>query len=276
MVAELDRQGLLPAIVFVFSRQGCDAAVGHLMADRIRLTTAAERDALARIAADHTAGLTDDDLVALRYDRWLGAFTRGVAAHHAGLLPVFKEAVEVAFAAGLVKVVFATETLALGINMPARTVVIEKLVKYNGEAHVDLTPGEYTQLTGRAGRAASRGRPRGVCAQANGLDPRAVAGLASATYPRARRSGPPTWPSTWCDRGSWARSQRAGANFAQFRPTAASWPHRGPSSATRPRSPPSSPLPPATGRPPPGCGSASRRWRRTRRRHGGPTAEPRP
>jgi len=184
MVAELDRQGLLPAIVFVFSRQGCDAAVGHLMADRIRLTTAAERDALARIAADHTAGLTDDDLVALRYDRWLGAFTRGVAAHHAGLLPVFKEAVEVAFAAGLVKVVFATETLALGINMPARTVVIEKLVKYNGEAHADVTPGEYTQLTGRAGRRGIDVEGHAVVCWANGLDPRAVAGLASRrTYP---------------------------------------------------------------------------------------------
>ncbi len=184
MVAELERQGLLPAIVFVFSRQGCDAAVGHLMADRIRLTTGAERDALARIAAEHTAGLTDDDLVALRYDRWLAAFTRGIAAHHAGLLPVFKEAVEVAFAAGLVKVVFATETLALGINMPARTVVIEKLVKYNGESHADITPGEYTQLTGRAGRRGIDVEGHAVVCWANGLDPRAVAGLASRrTYP---------------------------------------------------------------------------------------------
>ncbi len=184
MIAELDKQGLLPAIVFVFSRQGCDAAVGHIMADRIRLTNGAERDALARIAAEHTVGLTDDDLVALRYDRWLAAFTRGVAAHHAGLLPVFKEAVEVAFAAGLVKVVFATETLALGINMPARTVVIEKLVKYNGESHADLTPGEYTQLTGRAGRRGIDIEGHAVVCWANGLDPRAVAGLASRrTYP---------------------------------------------------------------------------------------------
>ncbi len=184
MVAELDKQALLPAIVFVFSRQGCDSAVGQLMADRVRLTTGAERDALARIAAEHTAGLTDDDLVALRYDRWLAAFTRGVAAHHAGLLPVFKEAVEVAFAAGLVKVVFATETLALGINMPARTVVIEKLVKYNGESHADITPGEYTQLTGRAGRRGIDVEGHAVVCWANGLDPRAVAGLASRrTYP---------------------------------------------------------------------------------------------
>ena len=77
---------------------------------------------------------------------------RGIAAHHAGMLPAFKECVEEAFVSGLIKVVFATETLALGINMPARSVVLEKLVKYNGETHADITPGEYTQLTGRAGR----------------------------------------------------------------------------------------------------------------------------
>ncbi len=184
MVVELDRQGLLPAIVFVFSRQGCDAAVGHLMADRIRLTTPAERDRLARIAAEHTATLGPADLEALRYDRWLRAFTAGIAAHHAGLLPVFKEAVEVAFAEGLVKVVFATETLALGINMPARTVVIEKLVKFNGESHADITPGEYTQLTGRAGRRGIDVEGHAVVGWATGLDPRAVASLASRrTYP---------------------------------------------------------------------------------------------
>ena len=76
----------------------------------------------------------------------------GFAAHHAGMVPPMKEAVEEAFAAGLVKAVFATETLSLGINMPARTVVIEKLSKFTGERHEFLTPGEYTQLTGRAGR----------------------------------------------------------------------------------------------------------------------------
>ena len=77
---------------------------------------------------------------------------RGLAAHHAGMLPIFRHTVEELFAAGLVKAVFATETLALGINMPARTVVLERLVKFNGEQHASLTPGEYTQLTGRAGR----------------------------------------------------------------------------------------------------------------------------
>mgnify|MGYP000433310765 CR=1 FL=1 len=184
LIAALDADGLLPAIIFVFSRQGCDAAVGQLMADGVRLTTAAQRKALYEIAAARTEGFSAEDLSALRYDRWLTAFQRGVAAHHAGMLPALKEAVEVAFAAGLLKVVFATETLALGINMPARTVVIEKLVKYNGETHADITPGEYTQLTGRAGRRGIDVEGHAVVCWQPGLDPRAVAGLASRrTYP---------------------------------------------------------------------------------------------
>ena len=118
---------------------------------------------------------------------------RGVAAHHAGLLPAFKECVEESFVRGLIKVVFATETLALGINMPARSVVLEKLVKFNGEAHADVTPGEYTQLTGRAGRRGIDVEGHAVVLWQPGLDPRAVAGLASRrTYP-LRSSFAPTY-----------------------------------------------------------------------------------
>ncbi|MEX2393404.1 MAG: helicase-related protein, partial [Actinomycetota bacterium] len=83
---------------------------------------------------------------------FMDGLERGLASHHAGLLPIFKETVEELFAMGLVKAVFATETLSLGINMPARTVVIERLTKFTGEKHEMLTPIEYTQLTGRAGR----------------------------------------------------------------------------------------------------------------------------
>jgi ATP-dependent RNA helicase HelY len=100
------------------------------------------------------------------------------------MLPTFKEVVEELFAHGLVKAVFATETLALGINMPARTVVLERLVKWNGEAHVDVTPGEYTQLTGRAGRRGIDVEGHAVVIWSHGVDPGAVAGLASTrTYP---------------------------------------------------------------------------------------------
>ena len=107
-----------------------------------------------------------------------------MAAHHAGLLPVFKECVEQLYVRGLCKVVFATETLALGINMPARTVVIEKLVKFNGETHADITPGEYTQLTGRAGRRGLDVEGHGVVLWQPGMNPGDLAGLASTrTYP---------------------------------------------------------------------------------------------
>jgi ATP-dependent RNA helicase HelY len=143
---------MLPAIVFVFSRAGCDQAVDQCVAAGLRLTTSTERREVRRIAERHTVALTDDDLDVLGYDSWLAGLEAGFAAHHAGMVPPMKEAVEEAFAAGLLKVVFATETLSLGINMPARSVVIEKLSKFTGEHHEFLTPGEYTQLAGRAGR----------------------------------------------------------------------------------------------------------------------------
>ncbi len=143
---------LLPAIVFVFSRAGCQQAVETVRAGGVRLTTREERSEIRRIAEAHLADLDDEDLAVLGVDQWLDGLQAGLAAHHAGLVPPMKEAVEEAFAAGLVKVVYATETLALGINMPARSVVIERLTKFTGERHEFLTPGEYTQLTGRAGR----------------------------------------------------------------------------------------------------------------------------
>ncbi len=151
-VERLADERMLPAIVFIFSRAGCDQAVEFCLADGVRLTDADERREIRRIAELHTDALSDDDLATLHYGRWLSGLEAGVAAHHAGVVPPMKEAVEHAFAEGLVKVVFATETLSLGINMPARSVVLEKLSKFTGERHEFLTPGEYTQLTGRAGR----------------------------------------------------------------------------------------------------------------------------
>src|SRR5262249_26134626 len=118
----------------------------------VRLTDAAQRRELRRIADAHLEALDDADLEALGYDEWMAGLEAGVAAHHAGLVPPMKEAVEEAFAAGLLQVVFATETLSLGISMPAGSVVVEKLTKFTGEHHELLTPGEYTQLAGRAGR----------------------------------------------------------------------------------------------------------------------------
>ena len=180
----LDRQNLLPAIFFVFSRIGCDQAVKQVLRAGIRLTTADERDEIRDIVEDRCRTILDEDLAVLGYWEWLEGLQRGVAAHHAGLLPAFKEVVEELFQKKLVKVVFATETLALGINMPARTVVLEKLEKFNGEARVPITPGEYTQLTGRAGRRGIDVEGHSVIQWRDGLDPQAIASLASRrSYP---------------------------------------------------------------------------------------------
>ena len=180
----LESKNLLPAIFFVFSRIGCDAAVRQVVRADIRLTERAERDEIRAIVEDRTRAIPDQDLSVLGYWEWLEGLERGIAAHHAGMLPAFKEVVEELFQRKLLKVVFATETLALGVNMPARTVVLEKLEKFNGEARVPITPGEYTQLTGRAGRRGIDVEGHAVIQWAAGLDPAAVASLASRrSYP---------------------------------------------------------------------------------------------
>ncbi|MDQ3764956.1 MAG: DEAD/DEAH box helicase, partial [Actinomycetota bacterium] len=184
VVARLDRDGLLPAITFIFSRAGCEAAVNQCVRGGLRLTTPEESAQIRRVVDTRTADLPEGDLGVLGFWEWREALERGIAAHHAGMLPAFKETVEELFVRGLVKAVFATETLALGINMPARTVVLERLVKFNGEAHLDLTPGEYTQLTGRAGRRGIDVEGHAVVLWQPGVDPAQVAGLASTrTYP---------------------------------------------------------------------------------------------
>ncbi|TFD26005.1 MULTISPECIES: DEAD/DEAH box helicase [Cryobacterium] len=184
IVRMLDGKHLLPAIFFIFSRVGCDQAVRQVLRSGIRLTEEHERDEIRQIVDDRCRTLLDEDLGVLGYFEWLDGLERGVAAHHAGLLPAFKEVVEELFQKKLVKAVFATETLALGINMPARTVVLDKLEKFNGEARVPITPGEYTQLTGRAGRRGIDTLGHSVIQWAQGLDPQAVASLASRrTYP---------------------------------------------------------------------------------------------
>ncbi len=152
VIEMLGERDMLPSLYFIFSRVGCEEAVAACLDAGLRLTTPDERVRIRAIVDERTAALTDDDLDVLGYDRWAAALEMGLAAHHAGMVPPFKEAVEACFVEGLVKAVFATETLALGVNMPARSVVIERLTKFTGETRAFLTPGEYTQLTGRAGR----------------------------------------------------------------------------------------------------------------------------
>ena len=184
VVRALEEARLLPAIVFVFSRAGCEQAVHQVVSAGVDLTTEAEAARIREVIERRTADIPAGDLGVLGFHFWAHALERGVAAHHAGLLPVFKETVEELFSAGLVKVVYATETLALGINMPARTVVLESLRKWNGSAHVTLSPGEYTQLTGRAGRRGIDVEGHAVVLAADDVEPATVSSLASRrTYP---------------------------------------------------------------------------------------------
>ena len=184
VIEKLEARGFLPAIYFIFSRAGCDAAVASCIKEGLSLTNQDEKTAIREIVALRTHELPVEDFGVLGFYEWSAALERGIASHHAGLLPMFKETVEELFQKGLLKVVFATETLALGINMPAKSVVLEKLIKWNGETHSVISPGEYTQLTGRAGR-------RGIDVEGNALvmwseqiDSGMAAGLASTrTYP---------------------------------------------------------------------------------------------
>ena len=143
---------LLPAIYFIFSRNQCEEAARSAAAAGTRLTDSRQRQAIRDILDERLDGLDEADLDVLGYPELAAQLDAGFAPHHAGMVPAFKEAVEQCFIAGLLGVVFATETLAVGVNMPARTVVIEKLTKFTGDHHELLTAGEYTQLTGRAGR----------------------------------------------------------------------------------------------------------------------------
>ncbi|MEV7193040.1 DEAD/DEAH box helicase [Streptomyces sp. NPDC093510] len=184
VIERLDAEGLLPAITFIFSRAACEAAVQQCLYAGLRLNDDEARMTVRQIVEERTSSIPNEDLHVLGYYEWLEGLERGIAAHHAGMLPTFKEVVEELFVRGLVKAVFATETLALGINMPARSVVLEKLVKWNGEQHADITPGEYTQLTGRAGRRGIDVEGHAVVLWQRAMSPEHLAGLAGTrTYP---------------------------------------------------------------------------------------------
>ena len=180
----LDRGRLLPAITFIFSRAGCEDAVRQILSTRITLTTRSEAAEIESYVDEVIALLPPEDAIVLGAEACKRGLWRGIAAHHAGMLPLMKESVEHLFSRGLVKMVYATETLALGINMPARTVVIESLTKWNGSAHVSLSAGEYTQLSGRAGRRGIDTEGHAVVSHRGGVAPEEVAALASKrTYP---------------------------------------------------------------------------------------------
>jgi ATP-dependent RNA helicase HelY len=193
VVERLQEEGLLPAIYFIFSRNACDEAAASCLKQGLRLTTPDEKSRIGGIIRERLGDLDDDDLDVLGYPQFVAQLEAGIASHHAGMVPPFKETVEACFVQGLVKVVFATETLAVGINMPARSVVIEKLSKFTGEHHEFLTPGEFTQLTGRAGRRGLDDRGHAVVLWNPFVHFDQVANLASSRSFRLTSSFRPTY-----------------------------------------------------------------------------------
>ena len=152
LLQALERDDLLPVIVFIFSRSACDDAVRQCRRDGLLFTTPEERRDIEQIAEVRLRDFSDDDLKALEYDDFIDSLRRGLASHHAGMVPAFREIVERCFVSNLLAAVFATETLALGVNMPARSVALERFSKYSDAGRRFLTSGEYAQMTGRAGR----------------------------------------------------------------------------------------------------------------------------
>ena len=219
LVRKLHHEGYLPAIFFIFSRAGCDAAVSRLIREGVDLTTTTEKTEIRRLVSIRTDHLAAEDLTALNFANWVDGLERGLASHHAGMLPLFKEITENLFQEGLLKVVFATETLALGINMPARTVILEKLIKWNGESHVMVTPGEYTQLTGRAGRRGIDIEGNSIIMWSPTIDAAMAASLAgNRTYP-LKSSFAPTYnmSANLLNRMSFNRAKESLAlSLAQF------------------------------------------------------------
>ncbi|HEX3946076.1 MAG TPA: helicase-related protein, partial [Acidimicrobiales bacterium] len=193
LVEALDDDELLPAIVFIFSRAACDEAVRQCLRDGIRLTDHRQRAAVRQVVEAHVGGLADEDLEVLGYTEWVEGLEAGIAAHHAGLVPAYRETVEACFAAGLLKVVFATETLSLGINMPARSVAIERFTKFGGAGRAKLTSGEYAQLTGRAGRRGLDDVGHAVVLWSSETTAAEVARVAVAPPPDLRSAFRPTY-----------------------------------------------------------------------------------
>lgn len=183
-IQTLANHKLLPAIFFIFSRSGCESALRTCLGAGLDLTTSSQKSEIRKIVEERCAGIDKNDLGVLGYWTWLGALERGFSTHHAGMIPIFKETVEALFVSGYLKVVFATETLALGINMPAKSVVLERLIKWDGISHVDITAGQYTQLTGRAGRRGIDVEGHAVVLEHPQLDVNQLASLAGRrTYP---------------------------------------------------------------------------------------------
>lgn len=217
IIERLAQENLLPAIFFIFSRAGCDNAVKSC--SHLNLTNEREKASIRERIEEVAQVIAPEDYGPLNFLAWAKALEHGVAAHHAGLIPPLKEVIEELFQQGFIKVVFATETLALGVNMPARSVVIDRLTKWNGQGHVDISPGEFTQLTGRAGRRGIDIEGHAVMVWSPEVDIPSLAGLATArTFP-LKSSFNPTYNMTvnlLSSTTSEISRELLGSSFAQY------------------------------------------------------------
>jgi antiviral helicase SKI2 len=150
LVQYLRKENLLPVCIFVFSKRRCEENADALA--NLDYCTAQEKSAIHMTIQRSVARLRPEDRQLPQIRRMRELLSRGIAVHHGGLLPIVKEVVEILFARTLVKVLFATETFAMGLNLPTRTVVFSGYRKHDGRSFRDLLPGEYTQMAGRAGR----------------------------------------------------------------------------------------------------------------------------
>lgn len=150
MISFLQKKELMPVVVFNFSRKRTEAVANSLTS--INLTTGAEKSEITHIIDHSISRLRAPDRELPQIVRMRDLLRRGLGVHHAGLLPIVKEIVEILFSRGLVKVLYATETFAMGVNMPTRTVIFNALRKHDGRNFRDLHAGEYIQMSGRAGR----------------------------------------------------------------------------------------------------------------------------
>lgn len=185
----------------------------------LNLTSESEKEIIRGRIEEVAQLINPEDYGPLDFLNWAKALELGVAAHHAGLIPPLKEVIEELFQQGLIKIVFATETLALGVNMPAKSVVIDRLTKWNGQSHVDISPGEFTQLTGRAGRRGIDVEGHAVMIWSPEVDIPSLAGLATArTFP-LKSSFNPTYNmavNLLSTTSSQISRDLLGSSFAQF------------------------------------------------------------
>ncbi|XP_022948677.1 DExH-box ATP-dependent RNA helicase DExH11 isoform X5 [Cucurbita moschata] len=150
LINKLSKRSLLPVVIFCFSKNRCDKSADSIYS--IDLTSSSEKSEIRVFCDKAFSRLKGSDRTLPQIVRVQGLLHRGIGVHHAGLLPIVKEVVEMLFCRGVIKVLFSTETFAMGVNAPARTVVFDTLRKFDGKEFRQLLPGEYTQMAGRAGR----------------------------------------------------------------------------------------------------------------------------